>query len=175
MITLKQFLETINYKITEGDSYGWQCYGPDAHTLSAWNGVHGTGGWSANIIFDTKNQTVYEVDVCDYTNERAYRLINPEFTASITQEAQERGESANQAWDHVDFIDLEVEDDWLEKAQSIVAGIEYDSRIQIPVDFSDEELLKYMKLAHEQDITFNQLVVQALTEAIKQRNVNDIN
>lgn len=175
MITLKQFLETINYKITEGDSYGWQCYGPDAHTLSAWNGVHGTGGWSANIIFDTKNQTVYEVDVCDYTNERAYRLINSEFTASMTQEAQERGELANQAWDSVDFTDLEVEDDWLEKAQSIVAGIEYDSRIQIPVEFSDRELLAYMKLAHEQDITFNQLVVQALTEAIKQGNVNDIN
>ncbi len=175
MITLKQFLETINYKITEGDSYGWQCYGPDAHTLSAWNGVHGTGGWSANIIFDTKNQTVYEVDVCDYTNERAYRLINSEFTASMAQEARERGELANQAWDSVDFTDLEVEDDWLEKAQSIVAGIEYDSRIQIPVEFSDRELLAYMKLAHEQDITFNQLVVQALTEAIKQGNVNDIN
>jgi shikimate 5-dehydrogenase len=175
VITLKQFLETINYKLTEGDSYGWQCYGPDAHTLSAWNGVHGTGGWSANIIFDTKNQTVYEVDVCDYTNERAYRLINPEFTASMMQEAQERGELANQAWDDVDFTDLEVEDDWLEKAQSIVAGIGYDSRIQIPLDFSDSELLTYMKLAHEKDITFNQLVVQALTEAIKQGNINDIN
>ena len=175
MITLKQFLETINYKITEGDDYGWQCYGSDAHTLSAWNGVHGTGGWSANIVFDTKNQTVYEVDVCDYTNERAYRLINAEFTASMTQEAQERGELANQAWDSVDFTDLEVEDDWLEKAQSIVAGIEYDSRIQVPVDFSDSELLAYMKLAHEQDITFNQLVVQALTAAIKQGNINDIN
>jgi predicted HicB family RNase H-like nuclease len=43
------------------------------------------------------------------------------------------------------------------------------------VDFSDRELLAYMKLAHEQDITFNQLVVQALTEAIKQGNINDIN
>jgi hypothetical protein len=175
VITLKQFLETINYKITEGGSYGWQCYGPDAHTLSAWNGIHGTGGWSANVVFDTNNQTVYEVDVCDYTNERAYRLINSKFSASMEQEAQERGELANQAWDSVDYTDLEVEDDWLEKTQSIVAGIEYDSRIQIPVDFSDSELLSYMKLAHEQDITFNQLVVQALTEAIKQGNVNDIN
>jgi uncharacterized membrane protein (UPF0182 family) len=31
----------------------------------------------------------------------------------------------------------------------------------------DAELLKYMMLAHERDITFNELVTEALTEAIK--------
>jgi hypothetical protein len=39
--------------------------------------------------------------------------------------------------------------------------------VLVPVDFSDEDLLKYMKLAHERDITFNEFVVQALTEAIR--------
>ena len=33
---------------------------------------------------------------------------------------------------------------------------------------SDEELLKYMKIAHEQDITFNQLVENALRAAIEE-------
>ena len=36
----------------------------------------------------------------------------------------------------------------------------------IDLEFSDEELLKYMKMAHELDITFNQLVERALKEAI---------
>jgi len=39
---------------------------------------------------------------------------------------------------------------------------EKDDRVDIEVDFTDEELLTYMKLAHEQDITFNQFVEQAL-------------
>jgi hypothetical protein len=40
----------------------------------------------------------------------------------------------------------------------------------MPVDFSDEELLKYMKLAHERDMTFNQFVEEALRAAIEDYN-----
>ena len=39
------------------------------------------------------------------------------------------------------------------------------------MEFSDEELLTYMKLAHERDITFNQLVEQALREAIDRAGI----
>jgi hypothetical protein len=34
-------------------------------------------------------------------------------------------------------------------------------------DFTDEELLTYMKIAHERDVTFNQLIEDALRAAIK--------
>jgi hypothetical protein len=168
MISLEQFMKTVDYRITEGSTYDWRCYGDNAYSLSAWNGVHGAGGWSANITFDTKDQTVYEVDMCDYTNDRAYRVINPEFADAFGKESETRAVPLNQAWDEVDYMDLEVDEDWLEKAQAIVSGEIYDTRVQVPLDFSDEELLKYMKLAHEQDVTFNQLVTQALTEAIAQ-------
>jgi len=39
-----------------------------------------------------------------------------------------------------------------------------DGRVDMEVDFTDEELLTYMKLAHEQDITFNQLVERAIRQ-----------
>jgi len=168
MISLEQFMKTVDYRVTEGSTYDWRCYGDNAYSLSAWNGVHGAGGWSANITFDTKDQTVYEVDMCDYTNDRAYRVINPDFADAFEKESETRAVPLNQAWDEVDYMDLEVDEDWLEKAQAIVSGETYDTRVQVPLDFSDEELLKYMKLAHEQDMTFNQLVTQALTEAIAQ-------
>ena len=168
MISLEQFMKTVDYRITEGNTYDWRCYGDHAYSLSAWNGIHGAGGWSANITFDIKDQTVYEVDMCDYTNDRAYRVINPDFVDAFEKESETRAVPLNQAWDEVDYVDLEVEQDWLEKAQAIVSGETYDTRVQVPLDFSDKELLKYMKLAHEQDVTFNQLVTQALTEAIAQ-------
>lgn len=43
----------------------------------------------------------------------------------------------------------------------------------IEVDFSDEELLQYMKLAHEQDITFNKFVENALRAAIEKADADN--
>ena len=64
------------------------------------------------------------------------------------------------------YTDLDVAEDILEKARAIVRQEPYDIRVKVPVDFTDEDLLKYMKMAHERDITFNQLVEEALRHAI---------
>jgi hypothetical protein len=160
-------MELVDYKITEGSEYGWSCYGPNSYMLDSWNGVYDTGGYSFSIIFSTKTQKVYEVSVCDYTNDRAYRMINPKNVEKHRREADTRGVAANQAWDNVVYVDLEVADDFIQKCQAIKLGQEYDTRVSVPVDLPDEDLLTYMKLAHEKDITFNQLIEQALIAAIE--------
>jgi outer membrane cobalamin receptor len=172
MIQLKDFMEISNYKITEGGEYGWDCYGKNAYTLTSWNQKHSNGGWSTSITFDTILHTVYEVDVCDFTNNRAYRLINSDFTDAHNKEAETRGVIANNAWDNVNFIDLDVDADWMEKAEAIILGKEYDTRVQIEVEFSDDDLLEYMKLAHKLDITFNELIVQAVKNMIENNEKN---
>ncbi len=43
----------------------------------------------------------------------------------------------------------------------------------IEVDFSDEELLQYMKLAHDMDITFNKFVETALRRAIEEAGIEN--
>jgi hypothetical protein len=166
MITMKEWMELVDYKITEGGEYGWQCFGPNAYRLDSWNGVHGKGGYSFSIVFSTKSQKVYEVSTCDYTNDRAYRMINPDYVKKHIKEAKARNVNLNEAWDDVDYVDLDVVDDFIQKCLAIRAGEDYDTRVQVPVDFSDEELLHYMKIAHERDITFNQLVEQALRYAL---------
>jgi hypothetical protein len=166
MINLKEWMELVDYKITEGSDYGWGCYGPNSFTLDSWNGVHGKGGYSFSIVFSTKSQKIYEVSMCDYTNDRAYRMINPKFQKKHAKEAEMRNVNLNEAWDCVDYVDLDVLDDFIQKALSIRAGEDYDTRIQVPVDFTDEELLQYMKLAHERDMTFNELVEEALRNAL---------
>ena len=168
MITMKEWMELVDYKITEGGDYGWSCYGPNSYTLDSWNGVHGTGGFSFSIVFSTKSQKVYEVSMCDYTNNRAYRMINPKNQEKHRKEAESKSVLANQAWDDVDYIDLDVVDDFIQKALAIRAGEKYDTRVQIPVDFSDEELLQYMKLAQDRDMTFNEFVEEALRHAISE-------
>jgi hypothetical protein len=166
MITLKEYLEVIDYRITEGGDYGWDCYGSDTHALSAWNGIHGDGGWSTNVVFDTKDQTIYEIEVCDYTNDRAYRLINPEYIKAHQKEADARGINFSEAWDTVNYTDLETYEDWIEKATAIISGNEYDTRVQVPLTLDDDQLFDLMKLAHDQDLTLNELVEDILRDVI---------
>ncbi len=168
MISMQEWMKLVDYKITEGSDYGWTCYGPNSYTLDSWNGGHGKDGYTFSIIFSTKSQKVYEVNMCDYTNDRAYRMINPDYAEKHRKEAESKSVIGNNAWDDVDYVDLEVDDDFIQKALAIRAGENYDTRVKVPVDFSDEELLQYMKLAHERDMTFNQFVEQALRDALNE-------
>ena len=43
----------------------------------------------------------------------------------------------------------------------------------VELDFSDEELLLYMKLAHERDITFNKFIEIALRRVIEEAGIDD--
>ncbi len=165
MITLKEFLEVVDYQITEGWQYQWACWGDNAYALDHHDPDRSVNSFT--IIFDKKNKTVYSVEAHDYQNDRSYRLLNPLFAQAYHDECKEKG-VPDMAWDDVPYTDLEVAEDWLNKAQAIFDGDEYDTRVSVPVDFTDEELLKYMKLAHERDITFNQLIEEALRNAIEE-------
>ena len=169
MITIKEWMELVDYRITEGSNYCWECYGDNAYTLDSWNGDH--EGHSFSIIFDAKDQTVYEVQAHDYLHNRAYRMINEDFRKKNKKEAKRRDVDKDQAWDDVRYIDLDVDDDFIQKCLAIREGEDYDTRVLMPVEFSDEDLLKYMKMAHERDITFNQLVEQALLTAIEEQKL----
>ena len=165
MITLKEFMEICNYRITEGSDYQWECYGPNAYTLDSWNGDQ--DGHSFSIYFDTKTQEVYEVQIHDYRNQRAYRMINPEFVKKHKKEAKRREVEYKEAWDDVNYIDLEVDDDWIQKALAVEAGEIYDTRVSVPLVLDRDQMYDLMTMAHERDMTLNELVEFILREEIK--------
>jgi hypothetical protein len=162
---LKTFMEIANYRISEGSDYGWQCFGPNAYMLDSWNGDH--EGYSLSITFDTKTQVVYCVEACDYKNERAYRMINPEYKTAHALDVKTRGIDDN-AWDMVEWCDLEVEEDFEEKARAIVAGEDYDTSVSIPLDLPDDLLLTAAMNAHRQNITLNEYINNALREMVNE-------
>ena len=163
---LKKFLEAIDYRITEGSEFCWTCFGDNAYSLSTWNGDH--DGYSMNVTFDLKDQTVYSVEACDYKRKRAYRYLNPDHReAYLTYGKTKHAQYYNQSWDNVDYTDLEVEEDWIEKARCIVADKDYDTKVTIQVELSDNEIFTLMKMAHDRDITLNKLVEEILWMAIK--------
>lgn len=169
MLTIKEWMELVDYRITEGDSYGWQCFGDNAQSLSSWNGDH--DGWSFNIVYDRGTQVVYVVEVCDYKRQRAYRMINPDFQQAHDDEAASRGVDSKLAWDDVDYVDLEIDEDFVAKAMWIKTDQDYDTRVSVPLTVPDDALFELMKQAHEQDITLNQLVENILRKFIDQEKI----
>jgi hypothetical protein len=166
---MKEWMELVGYRITEGSAYGWQCYGSDAYTLDSWNGKH--DGHSFTIIFDTNDQTVYEVQAHDYVHNRAYRMINEDYAKKNRKEAKKRDVDRDQAWDDVSYTDLEVDDDFIQKCLSIREGEDYDTRVSVPLTLGDDEMFELMKMAHSQDITLNALVEQLLRRVIEEEDI----
>jgi hypothetical protein len=169
MITVKDFMEIINYQVTEGSEYGWDCYGPNAYSLSSWSGDNDSG-YNVDIVYDTVNMQTYELTVCDYQNQRAYRWMNPDYFEAYKNTARRYTATQDQAWDDVKYTDLEVVEDFIEKAKAIVAGETYDIRIKIPLDIPDGDMFRLMARAHECDVTLNDYIGRVLAEAIANEN-----
>ena len=174
MFSLKDFMEIVNYKITEGSDYTWQCFGHNAYCLDSWNGKQ--DGHTVSVVFDREDQTVYEFVVYDYNNDRAYRWINPNFRTAFVNEGTSRNVDVDEAWEDdygnpVKYIDLEVREDMLSKARAIVSGQTYDPRVEVPLVLEDNELFELMRMAHERDLTLNQLVEDILIDYIKKIDV----
>ena len=161
-MNLKDFFEAVNYQITEGSEYYWKCFGPTAYMLES----HVLEKYSASILFDTQTQMVYQVELADYQNDLAYLWTSPYFRQSYIDEAKTRDVDPMQAWEEVNFTEIEVEDEMLEKIRAVVNNEPYDKRVKIPIDLDDATLYQLMTMAHEQDITLNQLVNNILREML---------
>lgn len=168
MITMNNFIDAINYKITGGSEFGWQCFGHGARWLDSENSKY-----TANAVFDSNTQTIFLTEVHDYVNNRSYRWINPDFVDAYTKEASQRNIDNTIAYDNVKFIDLEVSTDWFEKCTAIAShNFDYDARVQIELSLSDSELFQLMSMAHKKDVTLNRLVEEILQAVISQHESN---
>jgi hypothetical protein len=154
MITIKEWMELVDYRITEGSDYN--PYASRAYALSSWSGDQDR--YSFELIFNTDTQEVYCVEACDYANARAYRLINPDYVNTPHD---------MQAWDDVEWIDLEVDDDFIQKALAIKEGKKYGTCIPIPLTLSDEDMLVLFHKTHQADVTVNQYVEDVLRQFLE--------
>jgi predicted aspartyl protease len=66
------------------------------------------------------------------------------------------------AWEEGDEIKFTEKDGGF-----VLTKVKYET---IELDFDEEELLKYMMFAHEQNLSFNEFVEQALKEKIEELN-----
>jgi hypothetical protein len=166
MITIKDFLECIDYRITCGAEYQWACYGPNVRYLE-YQSAEGYEADTILILFDTVTQFVYEMQAWDFANQREYRWIHPDYFKAHKKEAKSRNVKWKRSLDERKFINLEVAEDILEKSRAIFLGEDYDTRIIVPLTLNDQEKVMLMELAHEADMSLNQFVEHILTEEMR--------
>ena len=173
MMNLKEVNETLDHKITMGSEYQWHCYGPDARFLD-----YESDYAHASVIYSTKTQEIFQAEISSNTetldkDTKPYRWMNPKYKDVYFAEAKERGIHPNNAWDDTQWIDLEVPEDFLEKAKAIFNGDAYDTRIQIPIDLDDDVLLHLAIEAHKRDITLNNMIEIILQGVIDNHSLKE--
>ena len=161
-MNLESVNNALSNRITGGSEYQWKCY-PNARYLD-----YETDCGHASVIFNTETQEIYEATVeVKEEDARPYRWLN-EYTKQVMfEESDSRGVDRYFAWDDVHWTDLETAEDFLEKAKAILNGDEFDTRIEVPIELSDADFMALAKMAHEEDITFNQLIGRILKDVIE--------
>ena len=162
MISIEEFMNAVNYRITEGSEYLWGCFGNQPYRIES-----ESDEFTISLVFNPETLFVFEMEVWDYVNQRAYRWVSPQFIKSLKKESKNRGLKFKGEGTYK-FIDLDVPADILEKATAIANGEEYDERVMIELNMTDEEMALMARAAHIKDVTINQFVVDALEEAIKE-------
>jgi hypothetical protein len=156
---LAQYLKLINYELGSTSKYLWKAFGPNAFYFD----YHKTHKHSEiSVVADIATQRVYKAMVIDSVRNKQYMWIDPEFRDDYKYESESRNCNPLQAYDAVNYVELETENDWLEKARAIYLGEPYDERVVIPLDLPDDLLLSSMMRAHELDITFNEYVERCI-------------
>ena len=169
---LSEINNTFQHRITDGSEYLWHCYGNNVRSID-YTSKYACG----YVVFDTETHTVYEVSVSPVADAWAiepkpYRYINPEYQEAYKQEAINRGIDADQAWDDIKWVDLETEEDFIEKATAMFKGEKFDTRIVVPIDLDNDTMLKLAMEAHKRDITLNQMVEEVLRNVIAEHELN---
>jgi hypothetical protein len=80
------------------------------------------GNEVGGCIFDRKTQQVYQVEVYAYPDNVAYRWIDPKWSLEYGIEAERRGVDKFNAYDDVEFTQVETEDDVLHLLTEMVHG-----------------------------------------------------
>jgi hypothetical protein len=168
---LEQYIKAIDYKIGEGSKYTWYSFGDNARYLDFDNDCDSAGCFITGI-FDQKTQQVYSVEFHNYDTNVAYRWIDPNFKESYQKEQSEKGFSDETEYESFKIVNIEVEDDILEKIEYFLLSGSYDTRIKVPLDLDDELLFDLMKMAHEKDITLNQLIGNVIEQSIEKYERN---
>jgi len=168
-ITIKDFMECVDYEITGGQKYLWKCFGYNVRFLDSEN----METCSLSILFDTENQMVYQLSAWDYDTDTELIWIHPEYRGAYKAECLDKAVSREHIINYIDRAD-----DILYYATKIFSGEHYEIASEdvleeymdiITVNIPADDLLYLCMMAHERDITLNQLANEIIINHLREK------
>lgn len=166
-MNVKDVCESLDFKIVGGSEYQWYSFGENCR----WLDFETEYGYT-NIVYDTKTQVVYEAESTDIDGKYNYKFIKPSMLHNYLSEADSKNVNVYRAYDNVDYTMLEDENDFLDKAKQIMNGKQVDTRISVPLNLDDFELLELCLEAHKRDVTLNKMVEIILQDIVDKNKSN---
>lgn len=158
---LSQTNNNFSNKITGSSPYQWHCFGKNAMFMD-----YESEFATATVVYDTDTQLVYQAEIYPNGEDCPYRWTDKNFIDEFHNECNEKNVDKNIAYDDVKFITLDLEDDFLEKSKSIFNNLSFDKRIKVPLELTDDEIVRLSLMANEKDITLNKFIEELLTNMI---------
>ena len=152
MFYISNFLKMIQHKVTDGSEYLWDCFGTNARFMESTN-----DDYSIECIFDYKTNRVYQIMLS--LESGYYRWTDLNYISEFKKESDFRLGANYES--EVNYIEVESLEDFLTMVRKAV-NIKEDTTVEL--NLTDDEVLGLMKIAHERDITLNQLVNDILRE-----------
>ena len=123
---VQEVIQAANFQIIEGSPFLWKCFGKNARYLDF--GETPEKNNSVSCIFDTKNQTVYEISI--YLENKTFRWIHPKYIKAFQDEKLAKKVSISEEETIIEIISYY---DALDKIQQVITkGLCYDE-IAIPL------------------------------------------
>ena len=91
MISIKDWLEGVQYRVSDVWDFNWDCFGKNVMGIESDWGCDEGGGRTYTITYDNCTLEVFEV--CSYSqdDETALRWINPKYKKAYFAEEKRRG------------------------------------------------------------------------------------
>jgi hypothetical protein len=169
---LSEVIKAAKFKIDEGSEYLWNCYGVNARLLDFSKDKNAIDEGSVSCVFDDKTQQVYEVTIFTRDN-KSYRWIDPDYVDALKNECNKRdipfefwGDDNENKW-----VNLDHTKDVFRKVEQVIETGNCDDDVTIDIDIDDESMLKLCLMAHERNITLNELMTEILQDAIDRAKI----
>lgn len=159
---MEAYVKAIDYKITDGSEFLWQCFGPDARFLDSSDDI-----FHISAVFDTKTQRVYEVSISEtYGGDLRYRWIDMEYLDAYKSEAKQRNVKWDEFTEELNWHMTDDFDDIIDKVTKIPKGEEYDPRVVLVLELEDDVKEMIETAAALRGVSIDQFVEEALKAVI---------
>ena len=165
-VKLESFLKAIDYKVTEGYEPQWDCF-KGFYSLCS----EKEDEYTASVYFNKSTSKVVVIEYWDYTTDNYYRWVDRLFEPQYVEQHKQGGISYSTACDEAQWIDC-FSNDILDKISRAVKG-KSSNLVDFELELPDDDLFALMKLAHQRDLTLNQMINEVLELAISFENAKD--